>query len=98
MLICSILAATGQFLWKLNTNESFSLLLLMGGFVSYGIATIFLILGLRSAPLTIAYPMVSMGFVWALFLSSFLNDIVTITQVAGVILIILGVSFLGDSS
>ena len=66
--------------------------LIMSGLVLYGISTIFWFLVLSRVELSLAYPMLSLGYIGILFVSSiFLGEKVTILRWSGTVFIILGV-------
>lgn len=101
----------GQFLWKygmMKTTFSLNPLALMkmlfspfifSGLVMYGAATILWLFILSRVPLSVAYPVQSIAYVLAVFGACFVfHEPLSPTKIIGVILIILGVSFIGISS
>lgn len=112
ILINTLILVSGQFLWKygvMQRNVSFqsiqeiaSLLLspfILGGLALYGIATVLWLFILTKVPLSIAYPIQSLAYVFAVFGAYFIfNEQLSFAKIAGVLLIVLGVSLIGFSS
>ena len=79
---------------KLITNYSIII-----GCVLYGIGAIILIYALKNGELNVLYPIYSTGFIWVILISYFfLDELITIWQIAGIIFIIGGVSYIGIGS
>ena len=94
MLFSSIFACIGQLFWKLSTTEGMVLLII--GFLFYGIGAIVMIIAYKFGSLSVLQPVLSMNYVLSLFLGCLvLNEVISIFKVAGVIIIILGVCFIG---
>ena len=75
-------------------NYSFNKFLLFG-IILYGISTLFYITALKSIPLSIAYPSISLSYVIIIILSHyFFNERISFTQICGSVLIICGVILL----
>lgn len=65
------------------------------GLFFYGISTLFYIFSLQKIPLSIAYPTVSLGYIFVLLLSNFIfKETIATQQILGVALITIGVFFL----
>ena len=83
--------AEGFYIWTFSVNAT-----IIFGFLSYCIAALLFIRALRGAELSILYPLWSLSFVWVFLASSlFLKESISAFNVAGLILIMLGVSFVG---
>ena len=68
---------------------------LMLGFFFYGVSAILWLFVLKSFPLSVAYPSLSLTYVFVVFLSSvFFGENITITKIIGVVLIFSGVFFI----
>ena len=68
---------------------------LIMGFILYLFSTIFFMLLLKLMPLSIAYPLTSLSYIWTvLFSFLFLKEKFSLNKVFGVGLIILGIVFL----
>lgn len=66
------------------------------GFVSYGISSILWLSVISKLPLSVAYPILSIGYVLVIFASYFLfKEPLTITKIIGAVLICLGVGLIG---
>jgi len=106
-----MILVTGQFLWKfgmMNKDNSFSsvgevikLMLspyIISGLTMYGFATVLWLFILTRVPLSVAYPLQSLAYVFAVFGAYFIfNESLSVMKIAGVLLIIIGVSLIGFS-
>ncbi len=99
----SIVGAFGPILLKKGSKD-FSLNLkrliknyhLIGGTSLYVLGTIFFIAALRGGELIILYPLVSVTYIWVSFLSiKFLKERMNKYKWAGILLIMVGVAFIG---
>ncbi len=98
MLCSSLMTCTGQLMWKLAAVEP-RILFFLAGFVLYGLGAVCMMLALRFGELSVLHPMLSFGFIVSIFLgAAVLGEAVTLTKTAGIILIILGMIFLGRGS
>jgi drug/metabolite transporter (DMT)-like permease len=105
MLFCTLFTSFGQYFLKRGIqNSSFSLSLsaigihpmLVIGCILYGLGAVTLILILKHADLSLAYPFISLSFIWVALLSMlFLGETIKGVQWAGIFIIILGVYFVG---
>ena len=72
---------------------------LFGGVALYAIGTLLFIPALKGGDLSILYPFVALTYVWVSLLSvKFLGEKMTPVKWIGIVLIILGVSFIGIGS
>lgn len=72
---------------------------LLAGYGLYGVNTILLVLALRQGHLSVLYPIIALTYVWVTILSPmFFDDHLNPYKVAGVALIVLGVSLIGMGS
>ena len=73
---------------------------LMAGYACYGLNTFLLVLALRKGHLSVLYPIIALTFVWVTILSPrfFPTDHLNGWKVAGVSLIVFGVSLIGKGS
>ncbi|NTV79497.1 MAG: EamA family transporter, partial [Clostridiales bacterium] len=75
------------------------LIQLIPGFIVYMIGAIFMIMAFRFGELSVLQPMNSMSYVFSLILAvGILHETVTPFMIIGVILIMIGVFFIGGSS
>jgi len=90
MIISSIVVCLGQLLWKLGANGD--LTLLEGGFLLYGLGALLMITAYKFGSLSVLQPILSLNYVISLFVGYyFLDESVSIQNLSGVIIIILGV-------
>ena len=108
LLINVFLGVSGQFLIKSGVNGAefasspfvniFKALftpLVFTGFVLYGISSLLWIMILKNIPLSIAYPTLSLGYIAVLIISYlYLGETLTLYNVFGSLLIIVGVALL----
>jgi len=81
---------------KLNIKSIITDKYLIGGVVLYGLATIVFIPALKGGELSVLYPFVALSYVWVSLLSvRFLNEKMNALKWIGILLIILGVTFIG---
>lgn len=69
------------------------------GVLFYGVATVLFVPALKFAPLSILYPFVALTYVWITFFSiKFLKEKMNSFKWIGIILIMIGVTFIGLGS
>lgn len=110
ILIAVALGVTGQLLMKMGINQvgainALSLeiaksvasnLCIVFGFVCYGLSSVFYLLGLSKLDLSVAYPLVGLGYVFVVFFSwALLKEPVHVWRWLGVLLIFGGVWLIG---
>ncbi len=72
---------------------------LIGGYACLAINVVLVVLALRGGQLSILYPIVALTFVWVAILSQvYFQDVISIPKIAGLTLIVAGVSFIGAGS
>ena len=72
---------------------------LFGGVALYAIGTLLFIPALKGGELSVLYPFVALGYIWISLLSvRFLGEKMNKLKWLGIVLIILGVSFIGIGS
>jgi uncharacterized membrane protein len=102
-ILCTLLTATGQLLWKFGVQgiEGSGLLAYLNiyvilGFISYGIGAILLVVALKFWELSRIHPLLALGYVWVtLFAPIFLHEIISTQRIIGVGVIIIGVILIG---
>ena len=104
ILFAVVLGTAAQILFKAGTNATpvgWGLLLewrVLAGIAAYGISLIAWILALSKTPVSMAYPMTSLGFVLNAVLAGWLlGEAVTPMRFAGIGIIILGVVIVARS-
>jgi len=108
---CTLFGGVAQYLFKISTthaaftfeNGSVNWLAIVAnyplwiGLACYGIFTLLITLALRDGELSVLYPVISLTYIWVVFLSVLvLHEPLTPWKLAGVALICLGVAFLGS--
>ncbi|MDQ0161900.1 EamA family transporter [Aeribacillus alveayuensis] len=111
ILANTLILVSGQFLWKFGIQKgSFSFKSLfsifqmflspyiIGGLFLYGFATVLWLFILSRVPLSVAYPIQSLAYIFAVVGAYFIfNESITIYTILGCIFIMLGVSLIGFS-
>lgn len=112
ILANTLILVSGQFLWKfglMDREASFKSIqdilslffspYILSGLSLYGAATVLWLFILTKVPLSVAYPIQSLAYIFALFGAYFFfNEPLTAAKIIGVLFIMLGVSFIGFSS
>lgn len=84
----------GLLLWRIVTSPH-----ILAGFALYGVASVLWIVVLSRAPLSLAYPLLSLGYVIVLLASAYLfGETIPAVRVAGVAAIILGLVLVSSSA
>ncbi|MBT5022145.1 EamA family transporter [Candidatus Woesearchaeota archaeon] len=106
IIFSTVITSTASLFLKIGMNkfvlELFSILtnypLLLGMFL-YGIGAGLLIFAFRHGELSVLFPFYSLSFVWVIIFSSvFLNEIINIYKIIGVVGIIIGIILIGLGS
>jgi len=101
IILCTFMTTIGQILWRLGARSttdfiSYLNIYIILGFVTYGIGAILMIIALKFWELSKVHPFLALGFVWITILApTILGEIINITKIIGIIIIILGVIFIG---
>jgi len=108
VLLSTIIISVAQVFYKfasqnLNSSSLISSLLLNPylfiGLAFYGIAALLLIFSLKNGEVSTIYPMIAASYLWVFILSNyFFDEAITPIKLAGVGVIILGITVLGASS
>jgi multidrug transporter EmrE-like cation transporter len=65
------------------------------GLLFYGISTVFWLVALSKIELSVAYPMLSVGYILLMILSYFLlNEAITVHKVIGTLLVVVGITLI----
>ncbi|HOK58252.1 MAG TPA: EamA family transporter [Methanothrix sp.] len=109
IIVSVVFAALGQLCWKLGINQAGTLtlsslpslllnLLVVIGFLMYGMSTIFWLVALSKKDLSFVYPFISLTYVLVLVLSSFvLKEEIGINKLIGTVIIISGLIIIARS-
>lgn len=90
MLISSVCVCLGQLLWKLSTDQGLVLLLL--GFLLYGIGALVMLLAYKYGKLSVLQPILALNYVISILLAAFvLKEKITLLKCIGVLIITCGV-------
>ncbi len=102
VLVANAIGSFGPiYLKKTSADFNFSLKALfnkhlIAGLFFYGVGTILFVSALRGGEISVLYPLVATVYIWVSLLSlKMLNEKMTLFKIAGILLIILGVSFIG---
>lgn len=96
IIITSLMTSLGQLFWKLGQGDTKSIFYILLGFGFYGAGTILMILAFRYGSFSVLHPFLACGYIFALVWSQlFLNESISMTQVIGIVLIIIAVAFIG---
>jgi drug/metabolite transporter (DMT)-like permease len=107
VVACTIIGAAAQILMRhgaahLHGSTAADLLKnweLIAGYACLAVNTGLLILALRDGELSVLYPIIALTYVWVTILSPmFFGDVINAYKLAGVGLIVVGVSFIGLGS
>ncbi|MFC0525289.1 EamA family transporter [Pontibacillus salicampi] len=94
MVMASLMTALGQMFWKMS-DGGINLLLVVG-FVLYFLGAVFMIISFRFGSLSVLHPLLSIGYVFALFFGSMiLQETITESNLIGTLCIIVGAALIG---
>ena len=92
MVASAFCTATGQLFWKWGLEH---VAYLAAGFLLYGIGALLMMRSLSMEKLSIAYPILSLGYPIALLYGSlFLHETISLQKIAAVLIIMLGVALI----
>ncbi|MCR8659654.1 EamA family transporter [Paenibacillus endoradicis] len=90
MIISAFLTATGQLFWKWGHSN---LLYMLLGFICYGLGAVFMLKAFSLEKLSVAYPLMCMSYIFALFYGDFfLGEDITLKKAIAVALLGIGVT------
>lgn len=107
VFLCTLFGAAAQILFKFGANALVSgnplammqSVPLLAGCSLYGISTGLLVLALKDGELSILYPVISLTYIWVMFLSmAFFKESMNPYRLLGVLVIVAGVALLGRGS
>ncbi|MDR7078832.1 drug/metabolite transporter (DMT)-like permease [Neobacillus niacini] len=94
ILFASLTTAFGQMFWKMSEGNLIIFILI--GFLLYFLGAGLMIVAFRFGSLSVLHPILSMGYVFAIFIGViFLEEIINVKQIAGIVCIILGAILIG---
>lgn len=90
MVISSLCVCLGQLMWKLGADHQ--LLLLLIGFILYGVGAIFMVWAYKNGSLSVLQPLLSLNCLFSFIIGwSVLHDSLSPINIIGVFAIMLGV-------
>ena len=93
IVIAALCTSFGQLFWKIGVNGDILLIIL--GFVLYGVGALSMIIAFKFGNLSILHPLMCVGYVFALINGAlFLNEKITMNHAIGIAVIIVGVIFI----
>ena len=96
MVLSSLFACTGQFLWKLGATQG--LLPIVGGLVLYGIGAVLMLVAYRYGSLSVLQPILGLSYALSLFMGAYwLGEPVGAGRILGVCAVIAGVVLVATS-
>jgi len=96
VLFAAFFSSLAQLLWKFSSTYNHLYIFIFLGFVVYGLTTIITIVAYKFGNLSVLHPFFSFSFIFALLFSHFfLNEIINIYGILGIIFIITGSILLG---
>jgi len=106
ILLCTLFTSVAQVLYKFGADKlSFDILSIITnypliiGLCLYGLSAVLLIIAFKGGEVSTLYPIIATSYVWVSILSIyFLSEVMTPLKWTGVIIIFLGVSFVGIGS
>ncbi len=96
MLLCALALTMGQFIWKLQTDSTQQKLFYIAlGLAIYGFGALIMLTAYRFGSVSVLQPVNSVGYIYALVLGAvFFEETLSLAKLAGVVLIIVGVTLL----
>ncbi len=106
VVFATLLGATGSLLFKLgserltlNLRKLLTNYVLIAGVIVYGVSAIIFVFALTGGELSVLYPLVATSYIWTcLFSVKFLKEKMNWWKWLGILLIVIGVSFIGMGS
>ena len=94
ILTAALLTAGGQYFWKISNMHN--MLFILIGFLFYSIGAVGMVIAFKYGSFSVIHPMMSMGYIFTVLLGYyFLNEIINIEKIVGLIMIMLGVVLVG---
>lgn len=94
IIIAALSTATGQMLWKLSRSVPDVYFII--GFLLYFCGAVLMIAAFKFGDLSVLHPLLSFGYIFSIFLGSiFLGEALTVLQILGILIIIIGASLIG---
>ncbi|MDP7180680.1 MAG: hypothetical protein QF824_05415 [Candidatus Woesearchaeota archaeon] len=99
IILCTLLTSSAQIIYKFGI-EPLNIYLIALGLAIYSVAAIILIKALKGGELSVLYPLIATSYIWVSIFSPifFSTDSMNSTKWIGVVVIIIGISFIGLGS
>lgn len=95
MIVSAFFTANGQLFWKLSQSSN-RLINIAIGFLLYGLGALLMIIAFKHGELSVLYPIMCVSYIFALINGYvFLQETISISNLIGIMIIIIGVSLLG---
>ena len=103
VISCTFLLTIGQLFWKqgvenivLENIASFFSISMIVGVTLYGISSLLVLYALKHGELSVVYPILATSYVWVSLISPIVfHEPIKMTNLIGVVIILLGISLLG---
>ena len=99
VIFSSVIASFGQIFFKFAADFTGPLYLnyfIIVGLFLYGIGGVMFLFALKDGELSVLYPILATSYIWATLLAIYLfNDVLNIAKIVAIILVMLGVGFIG---
>ncbi|NPA76688.1 MAG: EamA family transporter [Candidatus Diapherotrites archaeon] len=94
IITSAVLASIGQILYKIGVDGN-SWTAILAALGIYGISTIFYIYGLKTVPLSVAYPMISISYIIVTIAAAqMFGEAITASKIIGILLIMAGITLI----
>ena len=94
MILSSVCVCIGQLFWKLSATEGLSFMIV--GFVFYALGALIMLVAYKYGSLSVLQPMLSLNYIFTIFLAAFvLGAVITPTKLAGILVITVSVVLIG---
>ncbi|MEK5469445.1 EamA family transporter [Paenibacillus sp. FSL R7-0210] len=94
ILFSALCTSFGQALWKLYDSDQY--LYLISGFLLYVVGAFLMIIAFRYGSLSVLHPLLSIGYLFGLFIGCFLlQEMITYKELIGTFIILCGVFLIG---
>lgn len=112
ILLCTLITTTAQIFLKFGADKLPPLILnlqlitgilfdwpLLIGITLYGIGAVIMLVAFKGGDVTVLYPIFASSYIWVSILSSyFFTDTLNLIKISGILIIILGISFIAWGS
>tara|TARA_Y100000588_G_C14185104_1_gene895496 strand:+ start:43 stop:399 length:357 start_codon:yes stop_codon:yes gene_type:complete len=96
MLASALCTSLGQLFWKISSFSTLGVQFLGLGFIMYSLGAGVMIIAFRFGRFSVLHPMMCLSYVFALFFGViFLNEVISVQKIFGVVSIMVGVALLG---